>query len=139
MVNAIKDMKKVILFLICISLWGINLNAQNPCPQGDKDNPTDLDHSQDPLDDTSTSGGISADPNEIIGPAGYDSIRWVSINDLPNYTILFENDPDFASANAQKVDVRFSFDDKAWMRGFGLGSYGFANYSWNIDKSPAAY
>lgn len=132
-------MKKVILFLICISLWGINLNAQNPCPQGDKDNPTDLDHSQDPLDDTSTSGGISADPNEIIGPMGYDSIHWVSINDVLNYTILFENDPEFASANAQKVDVRFSFDDKAWMRGFGLCSYGFANYSWNIDKCPAAY
>ena len=58
-------------------------------------------HHQNPLDDTTTSGGISADPNEIIGPAGYDSIRWVSINDVLNYTILFENDSEFASANAQ--------------------------------------
>jgi hypothetical protein len=73
-----------------------------------------------PLGVIGISGGQSADPNEIIGPAGYDSIRWVSINDVLNYTILFENDPEFASANAQKVDVRFSFDDKAWMRGFGL-------------------
>lgn len=116
-----------------------NCYAQHDCDGGNKDPNPNPPHHQDPLDDTSTSGGISADPNEIIGPAGYDSIRWVSINDVLNYTILFENDPEFASANAQKVDVRFSFDDKAWMRGFGLGSYGFANYSWNIDKSPAAY
>lgn len=73
---------------MCISLWCININAQNPCQQGNKDNPTDLDHSQDPLDETTTSGGISADPNEIIGPAGYDSIRWVSINDVLNYHSL---------------------------------------------------
>lgn len=123
----------LILVLFCTSI----VKAQK-CEGGSQKPPGQDDHTQHPLDDTTTSGGISADPNEIIGPAGYDSIRWVSINDVLNYTILFENDPEFASANAQKVDVRFSFDDKAWMRGFGLGSYGFANYSWNIDKSPAA-
>lgn len=96
-------------------------------------------HHQDPLDDTSTSGGISADPNEIIGPMGYDSIHWVSVKDVLNYTILFENDPEFATANAQKVDVRFTFEDKAQMKGFGLGTYGFANRSWEIEKNPAAY
>lgn len=110
------------------------------CNQGKQDKQKDKDKQQETLDDTSTSGGISADPNEIIGPTGYDdSIRWVSINDLLNYTILFENDPEFATANAQKVDVRFSFDDKAAMKGFGLGTYGFANMSWNIDDAPAAY
>ena len=93
-----------------------------------------------PIADTSTSGGISADPNEIIGPTGYDdSLQWVSINDVLNYTIFFENDPDFATANAQKVDVRFNFVDKAAMKGFGLGTYGFANQSWNIEDAPAAY
>ena len=63
----------------------------------------------------------------------------MSINDVLNYTILFENDPEFATANAQKVDVRFRFENKAMMRGFGLGMYGFANMSWNIENSPAAY
>ena len=57
----------------------------------------------------------SLDPNEVIGPEGYDSVRWVSINDLLNYTILFENDPEFATAAAQKVDVRFNFPNKAWL------------------------
>lgn len=94
---------------------------------------------QTPVAGTETTGGISADPNEIIGPVGYDSVRWVSINDVLNYTILFENDPEFATANAQKVDVRFKFEEKAQMRGFGLGMYGFANMSWPIEDSPAAY
>lgn len=110
------------------------------CHGGDNNPPKIPPHHQDPLDDTSTSGGISADPNEIIGPTGYDdSLRWVSINDVLNYTIFFENDPDFATANAQKVDVRFNFADKAAMKGFGLGTYGFANQSWNIEDAPAAY
>ncbi len=114
--------------------------AQKECDGGNHNPPPPPDHPQDPLDDTSTSGGISADPNEIIGPTGYDdSLRWVSINDVLNYTIFFENDPDFATANAQKVDVRFNFADKAAMKGFGLGTYGFANQSWNIDDAPAAY
>lgn len=136
-------MKRIIFFifiLVCFSVKGYSQSGGTSCdPSGNNNNIPNPQHQQHPADSTTTSGGISADPNEIIGPAGYDSIRWVSINDVLNYTILFENDPEFASANAQKVDVRFSFDDKAWMRGFGLGSYGFANYSWNIDKSPAAY
>ena len=112
-----------------------------PWPPGGGENNTPIipPHHQDPLGDTSTSGGISADPNEIIGPMGYDSVRWVSVKDVLNYTILFENDPEFATANAQKVDVRFAFDDKAQMKGFGLGTYGFANRSWDIEKNPAAY
>lgn len=114
--------------------------AQKECDGGNHNPPPPPDHPQDPLDGTATSGGISADPNEIIGPTGYDdSLRWVSINDVLNYTIFFENDPDFATANAQKVDVRFNFADKAAMKGFGLGTYGFANQSWNIEDAPAAY
>lgn len=120
---------KRILFVILTLLCNLTVNAQVNCYQGDQNLPDQNDHTQHPADSTTTSGGQSVDPNEIIGPAGYDSIRWVSINDVLNYTIFFENDPEFASANAQKVDVRFSFDDKTWMRGFGLGSYGFANYS----------
>lgn len=135
---------KRILFLIsmlfCLTA-GVYAQGCPWPPGGGNNNPLPPpDHPQDPLDDTSTSGGISADPNEIIGPTGYDdSLRWVSINDVLNYTIFFENDPDFATANAQKVDVRFNFADKAAMKGFGLGTYGFANQSWNIEDAPAAY
>ena len=136
-------MRVIFILLLCIlSMNGYAQKNSNKddCFMGDCNPPKDSDHPQDPIDDTSTSGGISADPNEIIGPTGYDdSLRWVSINDVLNYTIFFENDPDFATANAQKVDVRFNFADKAAMKGFGLGTYGFANQSWNIEDAPAAY
>ena len=134
-------MKRILAFLLMLLCVTIVALAQCPIPPGGGNNnpPPPPDHPQDPLDGTSTSGGQSVDPNEIIGPTGYDSVRWVSINDVLNYTIFFENDPDFATANAQKVDVRFSFADKAAMKGFGLGTYGFANQSWNIDDAPAAY
>lgn len=130
---------KRIVFLISMLLYITAGYAQKECDGGNKDPNPNPPHHQDPLDDTSTSGGISADPNEIIGPMGYDSIHWVSVKDMLNYTILFENDPEFATANAQKVDVRFTFEDKAQMKGFGLGTYGFANMSWDIEKNPAAY
>ena len=136
-------MKRILIFismLFCLMAVTASSGGDDDCGKGnDKKNPNP-EHQQDPLDDTSTSGGISADPNEIIGPTGYDdSLRWVSINDVLNYTIFFENDPEFATANAQKVDVRFNFADKAMMKGFGLSTYGFANQSWNIEDAPATY
>ena len=81
----------------------------------------------------------SHDPNEVIGPEGYDSVRWVSINDVLNYTILFENDPELATAAAQRVDIRFVFTSKAWMRGFGIGEYSFSNMSFPVSKPSNAY
>ena len=121
--------------LLCLSVMA----DDKDCRGGDKDKKNDNDHSQEMMDGVATSGGISYDPNEVLGPTGYDSLRWVSINDILNYTIFFENSSDFATANAQKVDVRFNFADKAAMKGFGLGTYGFANQSWNIEDAPAAY
>lgn len=140
-------MKRVLILLPFLFCLMATINAQNDnskgCPinepNGNQSNHPNNEHPQDLLDDTSTSGGISVDPNEIIGPMGYDSIHWVSVKDVLNYTILFENDPEFASANAQKVDVRFTFEDKAQMKGFGLGMFGFANRSWGIENTPAAY
>ncbi|MGM9726319.1 MAG: T9SS type A sorting domain-containing protein, partial [Prevotella sp.] len=61
------------------------------------------------------------------------------INDVLNYTILFENDPEFATAAAQMVDVRFDFQNKAWMKGFGIGGYSFSNMSFPVAKLSNAY
>lgn len=134
-------MKRIIVLVSILFFMTARGFGQCPWPPGGGNNntPSPPTPSNTPLDDVATSGGISCDPNEIIGPMGYDSVRWVSINDVLNYTILFENDPEFATANAQKVDVRFRFEDKALMRGFGLGTYGFANMSWEIENNPAAY
>ncbi len=109
------------------------------CNQGDQKQQKDKDPTREHGDDGTITQLPSGDPNDLIGPEGYDSVRWVSINDVLNYTIRFENAPELALANAQYVDVRFDFWNKVAMRGFGLGTFGFANKSWNIDKSPAAY
>ena len=133
-------MKRILVFismLLCLTAIADNGNVK--CNQGNqtplpppKQNPW-------PADEASPRGRTSSDPNEIIGPEGYDSVRWVSINDVLNYTILFENDPVFATAAAQMVDVRFDFQEKKWMKGFGIGRYGFANMSFSVAEASNAY
>lgn len=132
------DMKRILVFismLLCLSA----VNAQVKCNQGDQKPPEQNDPENIPVGDATSSGQLSYDPNEVIGPEGYDSVRWVSINDVLNYTILFENDPEFATAAAQKVDMRFNFHNKAWMKGFGIGGYSFSNMSFPVAKPSNAY
>ena len=139
-------MKRILVFismLLCLTA----VNAQNIDPKktcgdgpGGCNNPVPTpDPYPWPAGDLISQGQLSYDPNEVIGPEGYDSVRWVSINDVLNYTILFENDPEFATAAAQKVDVRFDFQSKAWMKGFGIGDYSFSNMSFAVAKSSNAY
>lgn len=133
---------KLILLILALSFVTFvysNDSDKVKCHQGDQNPQADSTHQQDPLAGASTIGVTSVDPNEIVGPTGYDSVRWVSIDDVLNYTIFFENDPEFATANAQKVDVRFDFEDKEQIKGFRLGQYGFANMSWNMKEDAAAY
>ena len=119
-----------------MTVWGQN---GDDCSKGD-DNPQEVsDPTTEQVGEAKSTIQYSYDPNEIIGPVGYDSMRWVSINDVLNYTILFENDPEFATAAAQKVDVRFNFPNKAWMKGFGIGGYSFANMSFPVAKPSNAY
>lgn len=130
------------VFILLLSFLCENIFAQNQCPWppagGNQLSPqrTPIEH---PGGGKDFAGETSVDPNEIIGPQGYDSLQWVSINDVLNYTIYFENDPEFATANAQRVDVRFDFGKKELMKDFTLGSYGFANMSWNIDNAANIY
>lgn len=51
---------KRILFIISALLCNLTVNAQVNCYQGDQNPPDQNDHTQHPLDDTTTSGGISA-------------------------------------------------------------------------------
>ncbi len=135
-------MKRILVFismLLCLSVVMAAGSGDDDCGKGNN-NPNPNSDSTRHLGDEGTITQLpSLDPNDLIGPEGYDSVRWVSIHDVLNYTIRFENDAEFALANAQYVDVRFDFWNKVAMRGFGLGTFGFANRSWPIDKSPAAY
>ena len=52
------------------------------------------------------------DPNEIIGPEGFDTVHWVSIKDCMGYTINFENDPKLATASAKNVYLYYPVSAK---------------------------
>lgn len=138
-------MKRILVFismLLCLTAGALAQGiGQCPYPPhgGDNDPVPTPEPTPWPAGDATSSGQLSYDPNEVIGPEGYDSVRWVSINDVLNYTILFENDPEFATAAAQKVDVRFDFQNKAWMKGFGIGGYSFSNMSFAVAKPSNAY
>jgi len=79
------------------------------------------------------------DPNEILGPVGYDSLKWLSVNQTMPYTILFENDPDFATAPAQNVLVKLPVGDKLNMNDFRLGSFGFGSFNFEVPENTAFY
>ena len=131
-------MKKSVLLilLICSS---IVVNAQVECFQGFQDKAKKTWEDTKKAVDAIVMGWYSADPNEIIGPQGYDTLRWVGRDAVLDYTIYFENDPEFATAAAQMVDVRFDFKDKGLMKNFGIGDYSFANMSFPVSRKSNAY
>lgn len=81
----------------------------------------------------------AVDPNELEGPVGVDSVRWVSKNDVLSYTVFFENDPLFATAHAQIVDISIDMPDVRLLNDFKLGAYTFANRSYEIPNEPNFY
>lgn len=124
---------------ILMMLCPLIVYAQKECDGGnDKPQPPILPKDY-PGDNAGMAALVSVDPNELEGPTGIDSVRWVSVNDVLNYTIYFENDPEFATAHAQIVDVRFDFPDKRLMKDFKLGRYGFANNAFDIEDEPNVY
>lgn len=83
---------------------------------------------------------ISCDPNEIIGPDGTDdSLRFVSVNDTLLYTINFENDSALASAPAQRVTIRQQFDEDVNPFSMRLGTFGFANMTFEVPENSLTY
>ncbi len=81
----------------------------------------------------------SFDPNEIIGPEGVGRDKWVKQTATLPYTILFENDPDFATAAAQKVVITHVFDEIADRTSFRLGDFGFSNFYFKVPKNLSYY
>lgn len=81
----------------------------------------------------------SQDPNEIVGPEGYGQSKWIGTTEKLPYIIRFENDPDFATAPAQKVTVDLPFDSTANMYSLKLGDFGFGNYIFNVPPNSTFY
>ena len=91
--------------------------------------------------DGSTDQRRPFDPNEIVAPAGYDSLHhWVSVKATLPYTILFENDPDSgATVAAQQAQINMDIDPHLDPFSFRLGDFGFGNYYFSIAEDLTHY
>lgn len=86
----------------------------------------------------------SKDPNELFGPVGYtdaDSIcvQMINPNDDLNYTIMYENDPAFATAAAARVKIICPLSDKMDPTTFRLGNFGFNNMTFEVPELATYY
>jgi hypothetical protein len=80
------------------------------------------------------------DPNLIIGPAGYDSLlKWVSSGALLPYRILFENDPDSATAPARKVIIYLPIHPNINPSSLRLGDFGFGSFVFSVPDNTTIY
>ena len=147
---------KIILkiFICCLFISIVNISYADDdkrkpnCGQGDQ-NTNGGNHN--PTTDPNPHGGGEievtrpVDPNEIIGPTGYDLagtidlMRWVSATQRLTYTVYFENDPELATAAAQRVEVRHKLHGKANYASFELGDFGFANQVFTVTGNPVSY
>lgn len=86
----------------------------------------------------------AVDPNEIYGPAGYTAedstvVRMINANDNVNYTIQFENDPEFATAAAARVKIVCPLDEHADPTSFHLGNFGFGSHTFEVPPMTNYY
>ncbi len=81
----------------------------------------------------------SCDPNEIQGPEGYGPDKMVSIHDELPYTILYENDPDFATTAAQRVTIRQPLDEHVNPASIKMGSFGFGPYIFTVPEKKSHF
>lgn len=129
-----QSVRKMLMMALLYS--GSGAMAQNPCPPAGGGSLIAL----------PKKGGIpfsttvinSYDPNEIIGPAGIGTPRWVSINDQLPYTINFENSEE-ATAPAKTVSIYYPIDLKQGGNKFLLGSFGFNSLTFNVPPNSATY
>lgn len=138
-----KIIKTAALFSL-LMLFFVDGFAQN-CNQGDQDPgkvPPPV-HDSIPSDSTHIPVQAPLDPNEIIGTVGYDALgdtmQWVSATASLPYTIYFENDPDFATAAAQRVEVRHKLHPKVSKSTFCVGTFGFGDHVFAIDGEVSSY
>lgn len=105
--------------------WNIISNYQSAksCMNGDPNN-------------KSVKGVGSYDPNEMIGPSGYDEqAHYIKPIHNMAYTITYEN-KSTATAPAHEVYINDKLDTSKYnFSTFGFTSFGWANKRWNVGGS----
>ena len=136
----------VVFFCSIYSSFAQPRPSHNQCSAGDQ---TPYASSSIPTPDALPSGKVSIpvsapmDPNEIVGTKGYDALgdtmQWVAATESLPYTIYFENDPELATAAAQKVEIRCSLHAKADLSTFAVGAFGFGSHVFSVEGNRSTY
>ncbi|MBD0297702.1 MAG: T9SS type A sorting domain-containing protein, partial [Flavisolibacter sp.] len=79
------------------------------------------------------------DPNDIIGPTGYGEQKWISPNLTLDYTIRFENDPDFATGPAMIVRINHPLDSNVNINSLRLSDFGFGQFNFKVPPNSTFY
>lgn len=141
-------MKSFIQISVLILLFGISGAAFSQCPNGNQEgglgipglNINDIiDQIRKKLGEFEPIIQNAIDPNEIIGPEGYSQRRMISSHMKMPYTILFENDPDFATATVQVVQIRQTFAPFTDVSTFEVGNFGFGKFVFEVPPGLNHY
>ena len=81
----------------------------------------------------------SRDPNDIVGPEGYDPGKMIAKSKQHSYMIRFENDPGFATAPAQIVKINHPLHNNVNPFTLRLGDFGFAGMTFTVPADKTFY
>jgi hypothetical protein len=108
--------------------------SEKPGKEGEPEESAKVRGEPDDSEESSISTAQSGDPNEIVGPAGVGTPRWVAVEQTLDYEVRFENlgpgtptippGQSIATAPATLVDVTTTLDGDVDMSSFALGDFG---------------
>ncbi len=81
----------------------------------------------------------SFDPNEITGPTGYAEQQMIAKTGKMDYTIFYENSPDFATAPATRVRITYPVSNKQNVNSFRLSDFGFGSFVFTVPQNTTNY
>jgi Secretion system C-terminal sorting domain len=136
-----------LFFLFFVACVYVNAQKNNPCDPGEEKPPCPQMGCHQPNCDCKQQGDSSKlpvigaiDPNEIIGPAGYDSVmKWISVHATLPYRVLFENDPDSATSAAQKVIIYVPIHPNINPASLRLSDFGFGPFVFTVPDNSTIY
>lgn len=134
-------MKKRLLLLIIIPFFIAGSLHSQSCPSCIGCDPTP--NPPTPCDGCDNFGPDSipaaVDPNELIPPPGVGPEGWVHKDQLLGYMATFENDPDSATAAAQRVEIRVPMSPNLDLNSFRVGDFGFGEYYVSVPLDVSAH
>lgn len=134
----LKNLTRIIL-LLSVLLSPELVFAQKDCDDGDDDECYGGCDDDDDGDEFNIPRVHAVDPNEIAGELGYDTAQWVSILDRLGYTIYYENDPDFATAPAQVVEIHLPVHTNLNIFTVQISGFGFGYFNFDVPEGTTFY